>query len=83
MKCRRCGEQQDDWGCVALCDRCLCARLWEELERDDYILIRRTPGSDRLWLSSQLDGTKRGTDLTALNLDLRKEVTERINEVFG
>jgi hypothetical protein len=82
MSCRECGDEFELWGSVLLCDRCLCARLWKELEGDDYVMIRRIPSGD-LFLNSNRNGSKRGTNLTLMHLDVEKELLERFEEVFG
>ncbi len=75
--CVQCGQPIETWGCVQLCARCLCARLWNELEADDWVMVRRHQNGD-LWVNSNLAGTRDSTNATALKLDVRKELEDRL-----
>lgn len=79
--CAECGAHIEAWGVVKLCDRCLCARLWKELERDDHLMIRRHPNGD-VWVQSQISGNRNSTNVTALKVDVHKWFEERI-EAFA
>lgn len=70
MSCAECQAPIPVWGAVRLCDRCLCARLWEELEADDFLLIRKHPNGD-IWVKSQISGNRHATNATALKVDVR------------
>lgn len=79
MTCRECGAHQEVWGCVALCDRCLDARLYRQLEEDDYLMVRRHPNGD-IWVKSKMHGTKRMTNATWLNVDIPSWFEQRFEE---
>lgn len=81
MNCHECGAIVETWGCVLLCDRCLCARLWRELEADDFVLLRRR--GDRIWLTSRFSGGNHSTDLTHFDLDPQAESAARIARMLG
>lgn len=75
--CRECGDPVEIWGCVLLCDRCLAARLWGELEQDDWLMVRRHPNGD-IWIKSNINRDRKGTNATALKVDVRKWFEEQI-----
>ncbi len=81
--CPECGGPLGEAGCVRLCDRCLCARLWTNLEADDYVLVRRKRGGEGMvTLKSNLNGDQHFTNLTLLHLDVHEEASKMIDHVF-
>lgn len=76
-RCTECGSDVAVWGCVSLCDRCLDARLWRELDRDDYVLVRRMPHGE-IWVTDNIGRTRHSTNATYLNLDVRRELESRL-----
>lgn len=80
MNCRECGAHVKKWGFVLLCDRCLDARLYNELQADVYVLLRRTPGGNYTLARGRAGA--RWTNLTLMNLDPEKETIAAVREML-